>query len=242
LWWVARRNKIGFWRAADFIAPLAAPGLGFGRIGNFINGELWGRPTDLPWGMVFAPPAGDAPRHPSQLYEFALEGVVLFALLWAASAKPRPAGWISGVFLLGYAAMRFIVEFAREPDAHLGFILWGLSMGQLLCLPMAAAGLFMLFRQKLSEAGDADAKKTSRRPPPTATTKAAFAYSAAASSSSSSQKQTFSASAAAASAAKSQTAPPRQQPEKNPPSAARPAAAVAATATTKRRRRRRKPY
>ena len=140
----ARRHGLGFLQAADFAAPLVPIGLGAGRIGNFINGELWGRATDLPWGMVF-PAAGDVARHPSQLYEFLLEGVVLFAILWLYSARPRRAGLVSGAFALLYAGMRFAVEFVREPDAHLGYIAWGwLTMGQLLSLPLAAAGVALI--------------------------------------------------------------------------------------------------
>jgi phosphatidylglycerol:prolipoprotein diacylglycerol transferase len=139
----ARRQGIDWWRLMDFIAPLVPLGLGFGRLGNFINGELWGRVTDGPWGMVFRG-AGDAPRHPSQLYQMMLEGVLLFALLWWFSSKPRPRAQVSALFLIGYGAARFIAEFAREPDAFLGLLALGLSMGQWLSLPMIAAG-FALF-------------------------------------------------------------------------------------------------
>jgi len=117
-------------------------GLGAGRLGNFINGELWGRVTDVPWGVVF-PQVDNLPRHPSQLYEFALEGVLLFAVLWWFSSKPRPVGAVSALFLIGYGASRFIVEFAREPDAFLGVLSLGMSMGQWLSLPMLLAGLWM---------------------------------------------------------------------------------------------------
>jgi phosphatidylglycerol:prolipoprotein diacylglycerol transferase len=140
---VARRNNIGYLRLMDFVAPLCPLGLAAGRMGNFINGELWGRVTDVPWGMVFRG-AGDAPRHPSQLYEFALEGVALFVLLWWFSAKPRPVGQVSGLFLLGYGAFRFIAEFGREPDSFLGFLALGMTMGQWLCLPMIAGGIGLL--------------------------------------------------------------------------------------------------
>jgi phosphatidylglycerol:prolipoprotein diacylglycerol transferase len=143
MWFVARRNQIGYLRLMDFVAPLCPLGLAAGRMGNFINGELWGRVTDLPWGMVFRG-AGDAPRHPSQLYEFALEGVALFVLLWWFSAKPRPVGQVSGLFLLGYGVFRFIAEFGREPDSFLGFLALGMTMGQWLCLPMIAGGLWLL--------------------------------------------------------------------------------------------------
>jgi phosphatidylglycerol:prolipoprotein diacylglycerol transferase len=140
---VARRNNIGYLRLMDFVAPLCPLGLAAGRMGNFINGELWGRVTDVPWGMVFRG-AGDAPRHPSQLYEFALEGVALFVLLWWFSSKPRPVGQVSGLFLLGYGAFRFIAEFGREPDSFLGFLALGMTMGQWLCLPMIAGGIWLL--------------------------------------------------------------------------------------------------
>ena len=145
LWRYGRRTGRGFWAVADFCAPLVPPGLFFGRIGNFINGELWGRPTDLPWGMVF-PLAGPAPRHPSQLYEATLEGLVLFALLWWFTARPRPRMAPSGLFLALYGTFRFLVEFVREPDPQLGFIAFGwLTMGQLLSLPMVAGGLALLW-------------------------------------------------------------------------------------------------
>jgi phosphatidylglycerol---prolipoprotein diacylglyceryl transferase len=137
---VARRHKIGYLRMMDFVAPLCPLGLGVVRLGNFINGELWGRVTDLPWGMVFRG-AGDAPRHPSQLYEFALEGLALFVLLWWFSSKPRPVGQVSGLFLLGYGVFRFIAEFGREPDAFLGFLALGMTMGQWLCVPMVLGGI-----------------------------------------------------------------------------------------------------
>jgi phosphatidylglycerol:prolipoprotein diacylglycerol transferase len=131
----------------DFIAPLVPPGLAAGRLGNFINGELWGRPTGMPWGMVF-PQVDNLPRHPSQLYEFGLEGIALFALLWMYSRKPRPVGAVSGLFLIGYGSSRFLVEFAREPDAYLGLLSLGLSMGQWLSLPMILVGVWMFRRAK----------------------------------------------------------------------------------------------
>ena len=135
----AWRYHVDWWRLMDFAAPCVPTGLAAGRLGNFINGELWGRPTDLAWGMVFQN-AGPLPRHPSQLYEFALEGVVLFALLWWYGSKPRPRGAVSALFLMGYGVARFVVEFAREPDDFLGLLALGLSMGQWLSLPMIAAG------------------------------------------------------------------------------------------------------
>ena len=137
--WVARRQRVDFLRLMDFIAPLVPLGIAAGRMGNFINGELYGRVTDVPWGMVFRG-AGAAPRHPSQLYQFALEGLLLFVILWLYSAKPRPRGAVSALFLLGYGVFRFIAEYGREPDAYLGYLTLGLSMGQWLSLPMIAAG------------------------------------------------------------------------------------------------------
>jgi phosphatidylglycerol:prolipoprotein diacylglycerol transferase len=138
----AWRRHVDWWRLMDFIAPCVPTGLAAGRLGNFINGELWGRPTDLPWGMVFRG-AGDLPRHPSQLYQFALEGVLLFALLWWYASKPRARGAVSAMFLMGYGAFRFIVEFAREPDDFLGLLALNLSMGQWLSLPMILAGILL---------------------------------------------------------------------------------------------------
>ncbi|MGE4629559.1 MAG: prolipoprotein diacylglyceryl transferase [Pseudohongiellaceae bacterium] len=135
----------GFWETIDFIVPFVPFGLGAGRIGNFIGGELWGRPTDVPWGMVF-PHVDQLPRHPSQLYEVALEGVALFILLWWFSSKPRPRLAVSGVFALGYGSFRFFIEFFREPDQQIGFIAFEwLTMGQLLSVPMAAGGMLLLF-------------------------------------------------------------------------------------------------
>ncbi len=145
----AWRHRIGYLTLMDFVAPLCPLGIAAGRMGNFINGELWGRVTDLPWGMVFRG-AGDAPRHPSQLYQFALEGVLLFIILWLYSAKPRPRGAVSALFLVGYGALRFIAEFAREPDAFLGILALGLTMGQWLCLPMIAGGLGLFWWSRRS--------------------------------------------------------------------------------------------
>lgn len=142
--WFARRQRRSAFDALDFVAPMVPIGLGAGRLGNFINGELWGRTTDVPWAMVF-PGAGPEPRHPSQLYEFALEGVVLFLLLWWFSARPRPRMAVSGVFLLLYGTFRFLVEFVRMPDAHLGSVAFGwMTMGQSLSLPMIGGGLILL--------------------------------------------------------------------------------------------------
>lgn len=139
----ARKKGKSLLEIGDFIAPLVPLGLMTGRLGNFINGELWGRPTDLPWGMVF-PHTGDGlARHPSQLYEMALEGAVLFLILWWLARKPRPTGQLSAFFLIGYGMFRFLVEFTREPDAFLGVLSGGLTMGQWLSLPMIAAGVFI---------------------------------------------------------------------------------------------------
>jgi len=143
----ARKTARGFWQVADFVAPLVPIALGLGRLGNFINQELWGRVTDLPWGVVFRD-AGPLPRHPTQLYEAALEGVALFVIVWLYSRAPRRAGAVSGVFLVGYAVFRFAVEFVRLPDAQLGYLAWGwLTMGQVLCVPMALFGAWLIARR-----------------------------------------------------------------------------------------------
>ncbi len=143
VWYVARKHGISWLRLTDFIAPLVPCGLAAGRLGNFINGELYGRPSDAPWAMVFAH-GGPLPRHPSQLYEFGLEGLTLFALLWIFSAKPRPAGAVSAMFLIGYGVFRFVAEYFREPDDFLGLLALGFSMGQWLSLPMVLLGIGML--------------------------------------------------------------------------------------------------
>jgi phosphatidylglycerol:prolipoprotein diacylglycerol transferase len=142
-WLYGRRLKQGFFTIADFAAPLVPLGLGFGRIGNFINGELWGSPTQLPWGMVF-PTGGAMTRHPSQLYEALLEGVLLFIILWLYSKQPRPTMRVSGLFLIFYGSFRFLIEFVRLPDAHIGYLAgdW-LTMGHLLSTPMILFGLFL---------------------------------------------------------------------------------------------------
>lgn len=164
MWLFARKHGIKFWAVADFVAPLVPLGLACGRIGNFINGELWGRVTnpDAFWAMGF-PHAREndiallmqepnkwlpvwekfqmLPRHPSQLYEFMLEGVVLFVIMWLFTKKPRPLGQASMLFLLGYGVFRFIVEFAREPDDFLGLLAMHMSMGQWLSLPMIVIGM-----------------------------------------------------------------------------------------------------
>jgi phosphatidylglycerol:prolipoprotein diacylglycerol transferase len=147
LGWYGYRVRRGFFLVTDFVAPLVPPGLFAGRIGNFINGELWGKPTDLPWAMVFPDPrAGDTPRHPSQLYEALLEGIVLFAILWWFSRKPRPTMAVSGLFLVTYGLFRFFVEFIRLPDAHIGYLAWGwLTLGQALTLPMIPCGIGLLW-------------------------------------------------------------------------------------------------
>ena len=139
--WFAHSRKRPFWQVADFVAPCVPTGLAAGRVGNFINGELPGRLSspDLPWGMVFRG-AGDLPRHPSQVYQFLLEGLLLFVLLWLYARKPRRTGQVAAAFLFGYGVFRFIAEFFREPDAHLGLLALGMSMGQWLCVPMIVAG------------------------------------------------------------------------------------------------------
>jgi phosphatidylglycerol:prolipoprotein diacylglycerol transferase len=143
-WLFAKRNNKGFFELMDFIAPLVPIGLGAGRIGNFINGELWGKVSDVPWAMVF-PTGGPLARHPSQLYQFALEGVALFLILWFYSRKPRPTMAVSGVFALCYGIFRFIVEFVRVPDAQLGYLAFNwLTMGQVLCLPMIVGGIGLI--------------------------------------------------------------------------------------------------
>lgn len=143
MWWFGRRHGKGFFEVADFVAPLVPLGLGAGRIGNFINGELWGKQTDFPWGMMLRP--GGPAYHPSQLYEACLEGLVLFVILWWYSARPRPTMAVSGMFLVFYGLFRFVVEFVRMPDAALGYLAFGwLTMGQVLSLPMIAAGAGLL--------------------------------------------------------------------------------------------------
>ena len=136
----ALKNNKRFFDVLDFGSPMVPIGLGTGRLGNFIGGELWGRPTDVPWAMVF-PHADDKPRHPSQLYEFFLEGIVLFIILYWFSRKPRPRMAVAGSFLIGYGAFRFLVEFTRQPDAHLGHIVGWMTMGQILSTPMIIGGI-----------------------------------------------------------------------------------------------------
>ncbi|PWG62979.1 prolipoprotein diacylglyceryl transferase [Sediminicurvatus halobius] len=156
LWVFARRSGQPFLAVGDFVAPLVPLGLGAGRLGNFINGELWGAPTSVPWGMIY-PPLGPEPRHPSQLYEMALEGVVLFAVVWLFSRRPRPMGSVGGLFIAGYGCARFLVEFVRLPDAHIGYLAWGwLTMGQVLSLPMVVGGAALMlwaYRQPRAKVG-----------------------------------------------------------------------------------------
>lgn len=143
VWLFARKNRRNWFEVTDFLAPLVPLGLAAGRLGNFINAELPGRVTDVPWAMVF-PNVDLQPRHPSQLYQFALEGVALFLLLWWFSSKPRPRAAVSAAFLIGYGVFRFVAEFARQPDDFLGLLALGMSMGQWLSAPMVLAGLLML--------------------------------------------------------------------------------------------------
>jgi phosphatidylglycerol:prolipoprotein diacylglycerol transferase len=149
--WFARQRGRTFFEVTDLIAPCVPTGLASGRVGNFINGELWGRAADpsLPWAMVFPQSGLDIPRHPSQVYQFLLEGLLLFAVLWWYARRPaaytgmrgQPVwGKVSGAFLLGYGLLRFTAEYFREPDSFLGLLALNLSMGQWLCVPMILAG------------------------------------------------------------------------------------------------------
>jgi len=141
----SRKYKKPYFGVLDFTAPLVPLGLGAGRIGNFINGELWGKPTDLPWGMVF-PLAGPEPRHPNPLYEMFLEGLVMFVILWWFSSKSPPRRAVSGLFAVLYGVFRFLIEFVRMPDAHLGYLAWGwVTMGQVLSLPLIGLGIYLLW-------------------------------------------------------------------------------------------------
>ncbi len=172
MWLFGRRNGRAFFEVTDFIVPLVPVGLFTGRIGNFINGELWGRVTDVPWGVRLPCdrfpldcrdlPAGtewSLPLHPSQLYEAALEGLLLFVIVWIFSARPRPTMAVSGLFLLGYGLFRFAVELVRTPDAHLGYLAYGwLTMGQVLSLPMILfGGLLLLLAYRHKAAGSVSA-------------------------------------------------------------------------------------
>ena len=141
MWWFGKRTGVGFWELTDFIAPVVTIGLGAGRVGNFINGELWGKVTDVPWAVV----VNGVPRHASQLYEAFLEGLVLFIVLWTFASRQRPRMAVSGLFLVGYGVSRFAVEFVRLPDAHIGYMAWGwLTRGQLLTAPMIIWGIALL--------------------------------------------------------------------------------------------------
>ena len=152
----ARRTQRTFFHVADFVAPLVPLGYGAGRIGNFINGELWGRVTDVPWGMVFQNAPDQLPRHPSQLYQAFLGGLVIFTIMWLYSRKPRPTMAVSGLFLLCFGTYRFIVEFFRQPDAQLGFVAFDwLTMGQILSAPLVPLGIAMMvvaYRNKITPA------------------------------------------------------------------------------------------
>ena len=154
--WYAYSRQKPFWQVIDFGVPCVPTGLAAGRIGNFINGELPGRLADpsLPWGMVFRG-YGDAPRHPSQIYQFLLEGLLLFAVMWLYARKERKQGQVAAVFFIGYGILRFAAEFFREPDAHLGILSLGMSMGQWLCVPMIIGGaaLWIWFNQS-NKSGD----------------------------------------------------------------------------------------
>jgi phosphatidylglycerol:prolipoprotein diacylglycerol transferase len=145
--WCSKRSRVDPWQVADLVMATVPVGLGFGRLGNFINGELFGRITDMPWGMVF-PAGGPLPRHPSQLYEFFLEGVVLFIVLWIAKDRVRRTGILTALFVMLYGVFRFFVEFFREPDPQLGFIAGPFTMGQLLSSLMALAGAALLFLRR----------------------------------------------------------------------------------------------
>lgn len=142
MWWFARTRGRRFFAVADFVAPLVPPGIALGRIGNFINGNLWGGPSDLPWAMVFPDPrAGGISRHPSQLYQALLEGAALFVIVWLYSRHPRPTMAVSGVFLGAYGVFRFAIEFIRVPDAHIGYLAFDwVTMGQVLSAPMIIVG------------------------------------------------------------------------------------------------------
>jgi phosphatidylglycerol:prolipoprotein diacylglycerol transferase len=147
MWLFARSRGKPFLQVADFVVPMIPLALAAGRLGNFINGELWGRPADpnvWPWAMVFPQAHDGIPRHPSQLYQLALEGLLLFAILWLYSRRPRVPGMVASLFLIGYGTLRFIAEFAREPDEFLGLLHWNLSMGQWLSLPMIVIGLVLM--------------------------------------------------------------------------------------------------
>ncbi|MGD0021367.1 MAG: prolipoprotein diacylglyceryl transferase [Smithellaceae bacterium] len=147
-----RKRKIKFWHFADLLCPAIPLGYTFGRIGNFINGELFGRVTTMPWGMYFPLDPTHSLRHPSQLYEAIFEGIVLFILLWLIRKKKMFDGFLIGIYICGYGFVRFIIEFFREPDSQLGFVLGPLSMGQVLCILMMMAGIAVLFWRKKASA------------------------------------------------------------------------------------------
>ena len=171
MFWFARRTRRSFWQVADFVAPMIPLGLAFGRLGNFIGGELWGRLTDVPWAMIFSKSTGfgegettalyeawrtgaldHLARHPSQLYQAGLEGLALFIILMWYSRKPRPRAAVSGLFLMGYGVFRLITEFFRQPDQHLGFLaMQWLTMGMLLSLPMIVAGFIIMWFAKQTQ-------------------------------------------------------------------------------------------
>jgi phosphatidylglycerol:prolipoprotein diacylglycerol transferase len=148
--WFCRRQGLRPLRFGDRVAPVVPIGLGLGRLANFINGELWGRVSDVPWAMAF-PTGGPEPRHPSQLYQAAMEGVLLFVLLNVLVRIPRfreREGFVTGAFLAGYGVARLVGEVFRQPDAHLGFLFAGATMGQLLSLPMVLVGLWLMLRAR----------------------------------------------------------------------------------------------
>ena len=161
----ARKTNKAFLTVGDFVAPLVPIGLGMGRLGNFINAELWGRQTDVPWAMVFPTDPLQLPRHPSQLYEFFLEGVVLFVILYVITRKPRSLGLASGVFLIGYGVFRTIIEFFREPDAHLGLYFSFITKGQILSVPMILGGILIIYLGYLIQEKEAisNTKRTGKK-------------------------------------------------------------------------------
>ncbi len=160
-WWIAPRKGLTPLRLFDLGAVGAPIGILFGRLANFINGELWGRTTDAPWGVVFPMAPGDAPRHPSQLYEAFFEGLVLFVVLFALSRRRRPDGFIIGSLLALYGVFRTVLEVFREPDAQLGFIMGGVTMGQLLSVPMVVAGAWLVWRALRAERRSGDSRDAS---------------------------------------------------------------------------------
>jgi phosphatidylglycerol---prolipoprotein diacylglyceryl transferase len=153
IFFYCRKHKINLWRFIDLICPTVPLGYTFGRIGNFINGELYGRATDVPWGMIFPLDPTHQLRHPSQLYEAFFEGIVLFSVLWFIRKKSPFDGFLLAVYLIGYGLVRFVIEFFREPDLHLGFIIGSLSMGQLLCILMMAVGVGVFMIRRPSKSG-----------------------------------------------------------------------------------------